>query len=341
MRHRPMTLALALVAALLLAACGDDTDSDAVPQSGDRPEETAEDTSPDSSDEADEPTTGDGADGGAFPVTVEADNGSVTIEATPKRIISLSATHTEMLFALGAGDQVAAVDLQSDYPPEAPDGELDAFQPNVEAIAGYEPDLVVLSYDPGDVVESLELLEVPAILLDAPADFDGIYRQIEVLGAATGNVGRAAEVVGQMQTDIDQIVADLPEHAEGLTYFHELDDTYYTVTSETFIGEVYALLGLENIADEAEAAGSAGGYPQLSAEFIIESDPDLIYLADATCCDQSPETVASRPGWEGLSAVTNDAVFVIDDSVASRWSPRIVDLLRNVADAVATLEPAG
>ncbi|MFP4512237.1 MAG: ABC transporter substrate-binding protein [Acidimicrobiales bacterium] len=336
MRHRPMALALALVAALLLAACGDDTDSDAVPQSGDRPEDTAGDTSPDGSDDPDDTTTDD-----AFPVTVEADNGSVTIEATPERIISLSATHTEMLFAMGADDQVAAVDLQSDYPPEAPDGELDAFQPNVEAIADLDPDLVVLSYDPGDVIESLELLDVPAILLDAPPDVDGIYRQIEVLGAATGNVGGAAEVVGQMETDIDQIVADLPEHAEGLTYFHELDDNYYSVTSETFIGQVYDLLGLENIADEAEGARSSGGYPQLSAEFIIESDPDLIFLADATCCDQSPETVASRPGWEGLSAVANDAVFVIDDDVASRWSPRIVDLLRNVAEAVSTLEPVG
>ena len=324
MRHRSLTLALALVLALFAAACGND-DNDTVSQSGDRPE-------------ADDNGDG-GGDPGSFPVTVEADNGPVTVDERPERIVSLSGSHTEILFAVDAGDQVVAVDEYSYYPADAPVTDLSGFTPNTEAIAEYDPDLVLISYDPGDVADSLELLGIPTLMLDAPADFDGVWRQIEVIGAATGNVGEAAELVASMQTEIDEIVAGLPDHAEGLTYFHELDETFFSVTSSTFIGEVYALMGLVNIADAADPDGSSGGYPQLSEEFIIETDPDIIFLADAACCGQSPETVAARPGWAGLTAVTNNAVFEVDEDIASRWGPRIVDYLRDAADAVATLEP--
>src|SRR5690606_11724230 len=115
----------------------------------------------------------------------------------------------------------------SDHPADTPITEMSAYDPSVEAIAEHEPDLVLVSYDPGELVDGLELLDIPVIFLDAAADFDGIWRQIELLGAATGNVGGAAELVAQMQGDIDAILADLPDHAEGLTYFHELDDLYY------------------------------------------------------------------------------------------------------------------
>lgn len=321
MRTRPLTLVLAIVLALLLAACGDD-DTTPVAQSGDDPE-------------AGTGETGDAS----FPVTVTADNGEVTVPDRPERIVVLSGSLTEILFAIDAGDQVIAVDEYSYYPPEAPVTDLSGFTPNVEAILEYEPDLVVVSYAADDLVDSLELVDVPTLMLDAAADFDDIYRQIEVLGAATGNIGDAAELVSSMQTEIDEIIAELPDHAEGLTYFHELDDQLFTATSATFIGEVYALMGLENIADAADPDHSSGGYLQLSEEFILEADPDIVFLADAACCGQSPETVAARPGWEDLSAVENDAVFEVDEDVASRWGPRIVDYLRDAAGFVATLEP--
>jgi iron complex transport system substrate-binding protein len=313
---------------LLLAACGDDGDT-AVPQSGDRPETTVE------GGDADPVGEGD------FPVTVVAYNGEVTVESRPERIVSLSATLTEMLFAIDAGDQVVAVDSFSTYPSEAPVTDLAAYQVSVEAVAEHDPDLVVLSYDPGDVIEGLQLLGIPAILFDAAPDLDGVYEQIEVLGAANGNVGGGAELVARMRTELDEIVGDLPDHAAGLTYFHELDDTYYTVTSSTFVGQVYSLLGLVNIADAADPDGSSGGYPQLSEEFIIEADPQLVFLADADCCGQSPETVAARAGWGELRAVTSGGVIAVDESLSSRWGPRIVDFVRQVADAIAAYEPVG
>ena len=336
-RRRGLVPLLVALLVPLLAACGDD-DGGAVPVSGDRPE-TSDSTDTDAGTAADPDGSGDGDAEGTFPVTVADDRGEVTIEARPERIVSMSGSLTEIVFAIGAGDQVVAVDEFSYYPPEAPVTEMSAYDPSVEAIAEHEPDLVLVSYDPGDLVEGLELLDIPVLFLDAAADLDGVWRQIELLGAATGHVGDAAELVGQMQADIEAIRTDLPDHADGLTYFHELDDLYYTVTSQTFIGQVYAELGLVNIADAADPDGTSGGYPQLSEEYIIQADPDLIFLADADCCGQSAETVAARPGWADLRAVTSGGVIEVDEDVASRWGPRIVDHLRDVATAIAALEP--
>ena len=119
---------------------------------------------------------------------------------------------------------------------------------------------------------------------------------------------------------------------------HELDDTLYTVTSSTFIGEVYTLAGLVNAADPADADGSAWGYPQLSAEYLLDADPDLIFLADTRCCAQDAETVAARPGWESLTAVETGRIVELDDDVASRWGPRIVDFLRAIVNAVNAID---
>jgi iron complex transport system substrate-binding protein len=238
-----------------------------------------------------------------------------------------------MLFAIDADDQVEAVDDQSNYPLDAPVTDLSGFEPNVEAIVSFEPDLVVYSTEPGDLGADLEGLGIPALWQDAAATLDDVYGQIEQLGVATGNEPEAEAVVESMGTEIDSIVSSIEPPAEPVTYYHELDDTYYSVTSSTFIGQLYSLVGLKNIADEAESAG--GGYPQLSAEYIVDADPDLIFLADTKCCGQSPVTVAERPGWGRIAAVENGGVVPLDDDVASRWGPRVVDYLRRIAEAVA------
>jgi iron complex transport system substrate-binding protein len=273
-----------------------------------------------------------GGDGG------ETDAGSTDADA-PQSIVSISPTATEMLFAIGAGAQVKAVDDQSDYPTDAPKKEgLSGFTPNVEAIVGYEPDLVVLSNDTNDVVAGLKAAGVETLLLPAAKTLEESYAQIEQLGEATGHEDEATEVVEEMKDEIEDLVGDLPERAEPLTYYHELDNTFFTATSKTFLGEVYALAGLENIADAADSDQS--GYPQLSPEYIIEKNPDLVFLADTLCCQQSAETVAARPGWKEIKAVQQGHVVALDDDIASRWGPRVVELLRVVAKAVADVPAA-
>ncbi len=271
-----------------------------------------------------------------FAVACGDDDDSSTEPATaaggdaPARIVSLSPTATEMLFAIGAGDQVVAVDDQSNHPAEAEAvmTDLSGYTPNAEAIAGYEPDLVVTSETA--VADQLAPLGIEVWVGPAATTFDDAYTQIEQLGAATGHIAEAAELVAQMQGDIEEITASMPAMEVPLTVFHELDDTGYTVSSATFIGQVYSQLGLRNIADEAE---DAGGYLQLNTETIVAADPDLIFLADSKCCGQSLETVAARDGWGAINAVANGNVFAMDDDVASRWGPRVVEYMQQVRDA--------
>ncbi|MDG4763296.1 ABC transporter substrate-binding protein [Solwaraspora sp. WMMD406] len=265
-----------------------------------------------------------------FPVTV----GELTLDERPERIVALSPTATEMLFAIGAGDQVVAVDDNSNHPAGVPTTDLSGFTPNAEAIATYEPDLVVLSGDTNGVVAGLTRLTIPVYLASAAVTLDDTYRQISELGALTGQVDAANDLVEGMRTEIDKLVADAPKPAEPLSYYYELDPTFYTVTSETFIGALFDMVGLVNIADPADADGAAGGYPQLSAEAVIDADPDLIFLADTKCCQQTAETVADRAGWSTITAVRDGQVVELDDDIASRWGPRVVDLVRAIVDAV-------
>ena len=312
---RPRTILMAFALALSLAACGSYGGPDPV---------ATGDTGGSPSEEAPE-----------FPVTVGGTNGSVTIQRQPERIVSLSPTATEDLFAIGAGDQVIAVDDQSDFPAVAPTTELSGFEPNVEAIAGYEPDLVVFATEPGDLGASLEALGITALQLDAAPTLAVAFDQIEQLGLATGHTPEAETLVADLQAAVDELVAGA-DPSSGLSFYFELDDTFYSVTSKTFVGQLFELLGLRNIAD---AAGKgSGGYPQLSAEYIIEADPDLIFLADTECCGQTPETVAERPGWDGIAAVADGGVVPLDEDVAQRWGPRVVDLLEEIA---AAAEAAG
>ena len=277
---------------------------------------------------------------GTFPATITADNGSVTVEAQPKRIVSLAPTATEILFAIGAGDQVVAVDDQSNYPPESTPKKtkLSGFEPNVEAIAGYQPDLIVFADDSKKLTDSFKALKIPALLQTPAKELEDSYRQIRALGVATGRTGAANALVERMRDDIADLVADAPKPSTPLTYYHELDGTYFSVTSSTFIGKVYAVFGLKNIADPADKSSS--GYPQLSPEYIIQANPSLIFLADTKCCSVTAETVAKRPGWNQITAVKEGHVIALDDDIASRWGPRIVDFLRTISTALDDLQKA-
>jgi iron complex transport system substrate-binding protein len=273
--------------------------------------------------------------GETFPVTVEADNGPVTIEAMPEAIISLSSTATEMLFAIGAGPQVVAVDDQSNHPEQAPVTDLSGFTPNVEAILSYEPDLVVVGFEPGGLLEALAAADVPVIFYDAATALDDTYDQIEGLGVATGHREEAIAVNETVQSGIEAAIADAPDIPEGTDYYHEVDNTYFTATSTTFIGQIYSMFGLENIADPADEDGSSFGYPQLSSEYIVAADPDLIFLAN-TFYGESPETVAQRPGWDVVTAVREGNVIGLNSDIVSRWGPRVVEFAESISDALAS-----
>ena len=273
-----------------------------------------------------------------YPLIISSGGYTTTIAKKPTRIISLSPSATESLFEIGAGKQVLAVDSLSNFPKSAPITELSAFEPNVEAIAALKPDLVVLSVDAMKsmvVKEALEKLKIPVLMEKAPENLAQAYKGIEVLGAATDRTSEAKKVTFKMAALIKSIL-NRAKKSVKITFFHELDNTLYSVTSDTFIGKVYKDFGLINIADKAAGADSYG-YPQLSAEYVLKTDPDVIFLADAEY-GESPATVRARAGWSGITAVTKKNVFALPNDIPSRWGPRLVDFYRTVAASLSKVK---
>jgi iron complex transport system substrate-binding protein len=270
-----------------------------------------------------------------FPLRIQAANGTVTLPQRPTRIVSLSPSATQDLYAVGAGSQVVAVDSYSTYPPRAPRTSLSAYTPNVEAIAKYRPDLVVVADDMGHVVSQLGTLGIPVLLEPAVTNLAGVYAEIEQIAQATGHRAAGVRVVAGIRSQVAAIVASVRRPARPLTVYDELDQQYYSATSSTFVGQMFTLLGLHDIADKA---GGSSEYPQLSAEYILASDPDVIVLSDTVCCGQSLATVSARPGWSTIAAVKDRAVVPVNDAIASQWGPRIVLFLKALAGAIRTLE---
>ncbi|HWD23932.1 MAG TPA: ABC transporter substrate-binding protein [Acidimicrobiales bacterium] len=270
----------------------------------------------------------------AFPITVTAANGSVRFASKPRRIISLSPTATDMLFAIGAGSQVIAVDSDSTYPKGAPVTSLSGLAPNVEAIATRNPDLVVISYAPSGLLPELAKLKIPVLEEPAASSLTDSYGQITALGRATGHSPNASDLVASMRSKIATYVTSAPKPAQPRTYYYELDQTYYSVTSRSFIGSILSKFGLTNIADPK---GSSTAYPQLTAEYVVKRDPQIIFLADTVCCGQSKTTVAKRPGWSSIAAVKDHDVFALNDSVASQWGPRVTGLVAAVNAALVSM----
>jgi iron complex transport system substrate-binding protein len=318
---------LVVVLSLAVAACGsDDGDTVDTVDAADAEATVATDAPTGSSEVAD-----------AVPETTSetaATSAETPVVDAPERVVSLSPTHTEMMFAIGAGDQLVAVDDFSNYPPEALElpHELSGFEPSVEAIASFEPDLVLIGGDFTGLGDQLASLDIESWDGPTAITLDDTYAQIEDLGVVTGHSAEATALVEQMRNDIDEIVAGVEVSDPPLTYYHELDPSLFSATSDTFIGQVYGLFDLRNVADELET--DAGPFPRLNAEFLVSADPQMVFLADTKCCGETAVTVAARPGWESISAVKNGAVFEMDDDIASRWGPRVVDYLRSVADAV-------
>lgn len=271
---------------------------------------------------------------GSTPVAVD---NKVPLPASPSRIVSLSPTATETLFAIGAGQQVLAVDNQSNFPAEAPRTKLSAFNLSVEAVAKFKPDLVVMSFDTTagkNALDAFAKLKIPVLLQPAAEQIGDVYQQIEELGAATGRSKKAKELVRSMKEKIAAIVKNAaPE--KGLKLFHEVDNTLYSATSETFIGRIYADFGVTNIADAAAGADN-NGYPQLTNEMVVQQNPTVIFLGDVAY-GESAETVAARPGWGAIDAVVNGRIIALDSDVAQRWGPRVVDLYEAIAAGIPSV----
>lgn len=272
-----------------------------------------------------------------FPVVVKASDGAVKIPARPTRILSLSASATEMLYAIGAGAQVVGVDKFSTYPPGAPRTSFTGNESSAEGYLPEHPDLVLLLNDTNNLVGQLNDLHIPVIVLPAATTIAQADRQIDELGTATGHEADARHEVSAVKTYLDRVVQSVGGRGHGATYYVELDQTYYSATSQTFIGALFNRFGMVDIADPA---GHGSAYPQLSAEYVLKANPDYVFLADTVCCGQSSTSFAARPGFSDLKAVHLGHVIGVNDSVASEWGPHSLEaMVEVIAQALAARHP--
>jgi iron complex transport system substrate-binding protein len=289
-------------------------------------------------------------------MTLSGLSSPVSATTVPGCVVSLSPSATETLFAIGAGSQVKAVDTDSNFPTRGlPSVKIDPFNPSVEQIAALcpiskshpsaKPDLVVIAYDANAIAEGLRALGIKVLEQDAPSTLNDALNQIRTLGALTGHApaanALASSIAASIAADIRSVHSlKLTHPLKALTVYYELDPTYYSVTSDTFVGSLLKSLGVTNVADAA-ASPSDYGYPQLSAEYLLSAKPKVVFLADTVCCAASPLTVANRTGWSTMTAVRAHQVVALNDDVASRWGPRLLRLMSQLTAAVraAALNP--
>ena len=242
------------------------------------------------------------------------------INSSPKRIISLSPSITEILFEIGSGNQVIAVDNLSNYPNEAPITDISAYDPNVEAISLLNPDLVILSYNIKNLKAALKKIGIETIYLPAPLNFEDILDQIDYLGLQTGNEDKAKKLISKMKNRM-KTLQKLRENEKATKIYHEIDPNYYSPSKFSFIGDIYQKLNYKNVADKADISNL--GYPKLSPELIISENPDLIVLPGKD--NKYVEKVKLRPGWGYIEAVKKNNFLLTNNDIASRWGPRILN----------------
>jgi iron complex transport system substrate-binding protein len=263
----------------------------------------------------------------ASPLTVRDDaDREVTFSGPPERIVSAAPSATELAFAVGLGDAVVAVDKFSNYPPEAASRtSIGSYvEPDLETIVGARPDLVLLTdVHLAEVLPALEQRGIRTLVLSAKS-IEGVYLNLLLLGRVSGEPETAEALVDELRARVTRVEAAVAG-ATPVRTFYELDETLFTAGPGTFIDDVIRRAGGVNI-----AASASTDFPQLSAEEVVASDPEVIILADEVA-GVTPEAVRARQGWSHVSAVVNDRITVIDPDIASRPGPRIVEAIEQIA----------
>jgi iron complex transport system substrate-binding protein len=270
-----------------------------------------------------------------YPLTVKFGGYTTKIAKKPTKIISLSPSATEIFYAIGAGSQILAVDNLSNYPANAPVSEISAFDPSVEAILAKKPDLVLISIDSTkapQIRNALVKLGIPVLMEKAPATLQDVYAENTLLARVTDRQAGAVKLNASMAKSIKDTLAKAKKSSK-IRIYHEVDDTYFSVTSNTFIGTVYKDFGAVNIADAASVADNSG-YPQLSAEYLLKSNPQVIFLSNAQY-GVTADSVSKRAGWSQISAVKNKKIVELPADIPSRWGPRLVDFYKLIGASLA------
>lgn len=270
-------------------------------------------------------------------IVTDAEGTEFRLETPAQRIISLAASNTEILFALGAGEQVIGREEFSNYPPEAESvpsvgGSMGNY--NMEDIARLQADLILASpLTSAEALNSLKEINSNVFVLPNPTELDGLYANLVTVGKLTGRDAEAEALVQGLTARAAAVMEKVGGVTERPKVFYELDATDpakpWTAGPGTFIDLLIGLAGGENV-----GASLSGEWVQVSQEELIVQDPAVILLGDALYGGITPEMVAARPGWEAIQAVQNGRVLPFNDDLVSRPGPRMVEGLEELAKAI-------
>jgi cobalamin transport system substrate-binding protein len=266
-----------------------------------------------------------------FPATlVDFQNRSVTVPARPERLVSIGPSITAFLFALGAGPRVVGVDDFSDEPAEAATREhVGGIKVNFEKVVALKPDLVLSVKFSDGTIEKLQSASLNVLVVD-PQTVSEIAKTATLIGKTVGADG---EALGRsIQQRVDAVKAKAATATTRPRVYHEIDASdpakIFTVGPGSYINDLIDIAGGVNI-----AARTTSAYPQLSAEEILRSDPEIIVLA-ADAYASKPADVISRQGWSIIAAVKNNRIFTIDPNLINRPGPRVGEAAETYAKLV-------
>lgn len=273
--------------------------------------------------------------GVAYPMAITDDAGRVvTLDKQPLRIVSLSPSHTEVLFALGLGDRIVGVTTYCDYPEEALDKpKIGGFStPSVEKIIEARPDMVLAGDMHQQAVTALEAVNIK-VLVFSPNTMEEIFSTITAIGRAAGEQQTTQNLVGSLQQRVSGVAAKIAQ-AQGpkpRVFYEVWHEPLMSASQNTLIGELITLSGGENI-----IGASADLYPMINEEIILDKNPDIMMHSYGHGDNENPtvEQILNRPGWQHLNFVQNKKVVGLEANLVNRYGPRSVDALELVAQAI-------
>ncbi|MCP3027861.1 ABC transporter substrate-binding protein [Halobacillus sp. A5] len=296
----------------------------------------AEESSEESNEEAPEENNEEASGETSYPLTVEdAMENEVEVEEDPERIVSLMPSNTEIVFELGAGEEVVGVSENDNYPEEVTELEqVGGMEINVEKVLSLEPDLVLAhasgAHNSQEALDQIEEADIPVYIVEDATSFDGVYDTIDAIGELVNEQANAEEIVTGMQEDVETVEEQASEVEDTKSVFVEVspEPEIFTTGTGTFMNEMLEMIQAENAAADEE------GWVQMNEEAVIDMQPDAIVTTYGYYTDDPVGQVTGREGWEEVPAVENEEVIDVHSDLVTRSGPRLVEGLEELAEAV-------
>ncbi|WP_226674890.1 ABC transporter substrate-binding protein [Rossellomorea aquimaris] len=275
-------------------------------------------------------------DSSEFPLSLnDALDHKVTLEEQPKHIVSLIPSNTEILFELGLNKEIVGVSDFDNYPKEAADKEkIGGMEFNVEKIVSLEPDLVLAHESTAKSAEEglnqLKDAGINVFIVEDAKSFEEVYTTINDIGVLVGKKDKAASIVSEMKSDLEEIEKKANEVSNKKRVYVEVSPSpdIYSTGKNTFINQMLSMVNADNVMSEQE------GWVKVNQESVISSNPDVIITTYGYYSENPKEQVMKRDGWKDVNAVKNEHVYDVHSDLVTRTGPRLVEGVEEIAKSI-------